>query len=143
MTRHYTNRDEIARESELNMKPKIEPIFSYLDFSSKPCTLSQASHQSQYFADIANAKIEKLLGPKVWGYKLRDGEFTFHEWSNVVDATHTAHLFNIQPLETRPACEGGEHEPDEDGPSSWDNSKMVCLHCKKKISKTVNWSLDE
>ena len=74
-------------------------------------------------ARISNERINELLGPEV-----RCDEDRMWVESDTVTSdldTHTARLFNIQPIEKK-KCDG--HVPEFDGPGNW-----VCYKCKVKI----------
>lgn len=69
-------------------------IFIESDFYGVTYSTSAA----MYCADIANKKLASLIGPKVYASS-KSGGFV---WSSVSEATHTAYLFNVQPIKKKP-----------------------------------------
>lgn len=91
---------------------------------------------------IANAKISKLMGPKVYGYIIGES-CGFGNLDRRIDPkqdTHTAYLFSIQPIEKK-EC---EHEYDC---LSFKEEKIggpittVCVKCGAKLK--AKWEVAE
>jgi len=101
---------------------KREPIFIWSDFNH---TLSH-----QEIADIANAKIEKLISdsPRVYFYQESASDSKLGVFKTQYDYhTHTAVLFDIQEIQR----ECVEHEPSYALSNGQEYTE--CKHCGKKI----------
>lgn len=115
-------------------------FFHTSDFVGKLLSLDINFSQAEALAKIANAKLEKALGPKVYGEQSLRGEL----WSTneFIDGKHTAFLFDIQEIK-KPECT--KHEPDlsegcqECGEPGLDLIK--CIHCGVELVAT--WSVVE
>lgn len=133
---------------------KIE-VFEASDFYATRTMEGFHTDHSNYAAcaaRIANAKIKKLMGPKVYGYGY--GNPIDSEWHNKIQistapsykgdlyrsTTHTAYLFSIQPIEKK-EC---EHEYDC---LSFKEEKIggpittVCVKCGAKLK--AKWEVAE
>jgi len=100
----------------------------------------------QMLVDIANTKIEKMLGPKVYGNASLDGWGTHQDHSD----THEGYIFAARPIAvSKPQCEvSGEHETkhwtmehrDSDG---WveRTGQTTCKHCNREL--TAKWIVRE
>ncbi len=111
----------------------MKPVFSPDDFAD--ILLSCSEGQRRDIADIANARIESLLGPEVRGYKNKDSLFEMIEFSKLWPVyqgheTHTARLFDVRPIENV-EC---EHKPE-----SYNHTVLTCYppiyKCDWKCSK--------
>jgi hypothetical protein len=95
-----------------NLKPKIEPIFTLTDFKRGNFAMPEYCYDAdlQMSANIANTKIEKMLGPKVYGYEAA-GIFRWSHNLNQAFDTHEAYIFAARPIgvpecvEHTPVCE--------------------------------------
>ncbi len=78
---------------------------------------------------IANAELQKHLGPEVTIDKTCNNGFWYEYFEPARKRTHRAHLFNVQPIEVKPC----EHEPIEwlrgakDTPSA--TYELKCIRC--------------
>ncbi len=107
-------------------------LFKQSDFHLKTVMMHEGSISrfgldfAQAAAMIANAKLEKLLGPEVFAHYDNDPAWRFY--NDQPSYSHTARLFNIQPIEKKPC----EHEPvfNSDGWSKVDEDGITtCRHC--------------
>lgn len=83
------------------------PIFTAEDFSFYvSCPANMRREITQQAADIANAKLSRLLGPVVFGYE--DPKLHDHtDWATCEvsdDHTHRARLFDVRPIEAKMEC---------------------------------------
>lgn len=102
-----------------------------------------APHIKQICADVANAKLNKALGPVVYCSPATDARpYSFEHWhygKNSYDNTHIAHLFNVQEINKEPC----KHEPIStregviDIENKRDYTKIFytpeCKHCGAKL----------
>ncbi len=82
---------------------KMDDIFTAEDFDIVGLTRQDYS-TARRIADRANAKLAKLMGPKVYGLKNSESEWAFGEENHSELDTHTCYYFNIQPIEKK-ECE--------------------------------------
>lgn len=98
--------------------------------------------QMSLLAELANAKLAKLLGPRVYGEKSSEGYKWFSQ-VNVEDDTHTAYLFQV--TEIKKEC---VHEPEWEIRSELNVLKLEvsltpkrCRYCGVKL--TAKWEVAE
>ncbi len=113
-------------ESEMS-----EPVFSAEDFKHL-----QGYYDMEFLEKVvirANAKIEKLLGPEVFG---NEHGYWGVESDDENRDMYTARLFNVQPIEKKPC----EHQPSSNTTTLVSNGEMifVCKYCRETLSP-IGW----
>jgi hypothetical protein len=116
----------------LTKPPEVPCVFEASDFDpgGPPADDGQELCTYRWAAERANAKLAKMLGPRVFG----GPEFWNVEQADV--DTHSAHLFNITPL-AKVEC---EHEPVLIA-ASFGGGLYHCGKCKVKMKQT--WTVSD
>lgn len=100
-------------------------IFTSEDFNTLPIVTMEDIRIKA--AEIANRKIESLLGPKVYG--IVDSISEIYDTKPGTMDTHTAYLFNITELPKQPC----NHVPVYDGKGPVDEFRYFCKHCRIEL----------